>query len=120
MPDNAPAPIKPERLIVLETEGWNRVDASSHETFAQLRSHLEAAGISITRRCSEPSVDALETSISNAAHVCGMITAWENRWALRNLINRHPRGVSQRTKDTVTRAETMSPDDYRELLRDRE
>ena len=119
-PDNAPAPIKPERLVVLETEGWNRVDASSHETFAQLRSHLEAAGISITGRCSEPSVDALETSISNAAHVCGMITAWENRWALRNLINRHPSGVSQRTKDTVTRAESMNPDDYRELLRDRE
>ncbi len=119
-PDNAPAPVKPERLIILETEGWGRVDAASHEAFAELRNHFEAAGIFISGRCSNSDVDALETSIANATHVCGMITAWENRWALRNLINRHPNGVSQRTQDTVAKAEAMTPDDYRGLLRRRE
>ena len=119
-PDSAPAPIKPERLIILETEGWERVDTASHEAFAQLRTSLEAAGISISDRHSDNVVDVLEKSITDATHVCGMITAWENRWALRNLINRHPDGVSQRTQETVAKAEAMTPDDYRGLLRDRE
>ncbi|MED6314539.1 MAG: amidase, partial [Verrucomicrobiota bacterium] len=115
-PSTPPSPIKPERLIVLETEGWDRVDQGGHDAFAKFLDSAKAAGISLIHRTDHPVVEALETSIADATHVCGTITAWENRWALRNLINRSPDGVSQRTQDTVAHAESLEPDDYRSLL----
>ena len=44
-PDTLPAAIKPNRLIVLETEGWPDVDAATKAGFAQLLDQLEAAGV---------------------------------------------------------------------------
>ncbi|MDD9879137.1 MAG: amidase [Magnetovibrio sp.] len=119
-PWKAPAAVKPERLIVLETEGWNRVDAGSKRAFEALMESLKSAGVVVEGRGSHPPVEALEASIADATHVAGMITAWENRWALRNLIDNHPDGVSQRTQETVAKAEAMTPDDYRGLLLARE
>ena len=115
-PDKAPAPVKPERLIIIETEGWSRVDDTSKKALAVLTKSAEAEGISIIRRADHPAVEALEISIAAATHVCGMITAWENRWALRNLIERAPSDVSVRTQETVANAEKLNPDDYRSLL----
>ena len=115
-PDNPPLPLKPERLIVLETEGWKIVDEASLKALEGLLKSAEAAGITLIRRADHPAVEALEVSIADAANVCGTITAWENRWALRNLIDRSPEGVSQRIQDTVAYAESLNPDDYRSLL----
>jgi len=119
-PPTPPAPIKPERLIVLETEGWTKLDSATINAFDALMENLKKAGITLIRRTDHQAVESLEASIADATHVCGMITAWENRWALRNLIDRHPDGVSERTQATVAKAEAMSPDDYRSLLAARE
>ena len=115
-PDRAPTPVKPERLIVIETEGWSRVDDISKTALADLTKSAQAEGISLIRRADHPAVEALEISIATATHVCGMITAWENRWALRNLIDRAPNDVSVRTQETVANAEKLNPDDYQSLL----
>jgi hypothetical protein len=48
--------------------------------------------------------------------VCSAITGWENRWAQRNLVDQYPDGVSARAKNTLARAEAMSPEDYRAAL----
>ena len=45
-----------------------------------------------------------------------MITAWENRWYQRNLVDRDPNGVSERIKSTLEKAEAMTPEDYQALL----
>jgi Asp-tRNA(Asn)/Glu-tRNA(Gln) amidotransferase A subunit family amidase len=115
-PATPPAAVKPGRLIVLETEGWARVDDATRGAFESLMDGLGRAGVTILRRKDHPWIEAFERSIANAANTANGITAWENRWYQAALVELYPEGVSERLKATVRRAESMSPDDYRALL----
>ncbi len=115
-PMTTPLPVRPERLVVLETEGWAKTDDASKAVFAKLMDNLKRAGITLIRRAQHTWVESLEISIADAMHVCGNITAWENRWGHRNLLDRHPDGVSQRLQQTLAVAEAMTPEDYRGLV----
>ncbi len=119
-PLTTPHPARPERLIVLETEGWARLDAATVSAFEQVLEGLRRAGVALLRRTDHPWVESMEENIANATEVCGTITAWENRWYQRNLVDRHPDGVSARTQATLAKAEKMTPDDYKRLLLERE
>jgi Asp-tRNA(Asn)/Glu-tRNA(Gln) amidotransferase A subunit family amidase len=119
-PMTTPLPVMPQRLIVLETEGWAKTDDASKAVFAKLMESLERAGITLIRRTQNSLLENLETSIADATHVCGMITAWENRWNYRNVLDRHPDGISERLQQTLASAEAMTPDDYRDLVLRRE
>jgi len=118
-PRTSPAPAKPERLIVLETQGWAELDAPSLAAFESLLKNIERAGITLLRRKNHPWIEALETSLTNAGRIGNTITAWENRWFIRNLVNQNAEGVSARAQNTLKSAEAMSPDDYRALLMER-
>ena len=119
-PMTTPHPIRPERLIVLQTEGWEKLDAETISAFEQLMIRLQSSGIKLLRRSEHPWIESFERSISNATKVCGLITAWENRWFQRNLLDRCPNGVSTRTQATLATAEAMTPDDYNDLVLTRE
>ena len=119
-PLTPPAAVPPTRLIVLETEGWTVLDDLSKAGFVQLLESLQRAGVTLLCRRMHPWIEALEKAISSAGAICNAITGWENRWALRNLVDEHPDGVSQRAKNTLARAEAMSPEDYRAALLARE
>ena len=112
-PDSLPAAIKPNRLIVLETEGWPEVDAATKAGFAQVLRQLEAAGVTLIRRADHPLVEALERAVANGRAVCNGITSWENRWYQRGMLDAAPAGLSVRAKATLAKAEAMTPDDYR-------
>jgi Asp-tRNA(Asn)/Glu-tRNA(Gln) amidotransferase A subunit family amidase len=112
-PDTLPAAIKPNRLIVLETEGWADLDAATKAGFAQLLSQLEAAGVTLIRRADHPFVEALETAIANGRAICNGVTSWENRWYQRGMLDAAPDGISARGQATIAKAEAMTPDDYR-------
>jgi Asp-tRNA(Asn)/Glu-tRNA(Gln) amidotransferase A subunit family amidase len=105
---------------VLETEGWAGLDDLSKAGFTQLLERLQQAGVTLLRRNAHPWIEALERAIGRASASCNAITSWENRWALRNLVDEHPDGVSQRIKNTLARAEAMSPEDYRAALLERD
>jgi Asp-tRNA(Asn)/Glu-tRNA(Gln) amidotransferase A subunit family amidase len=115
-PDTLPAAIKPDRLIVLETEGWPDVDAATKDAFARLLGRLKAAGVSLIRRADHPFVEALEKAIANGRAVCNGVTSWENRWYQRGMLDAAPDGISARGQATLKRAEAMTPDDYRTNL----
>ncbi len=115
-PDGLPAAIKPDRLIVLETEGWVDLDAATKTGFAQLLRALEAAGVSLIRRADHPFVEALERAIASGRAVCNGITSWENRWYQRGMLDAAPDGLSARAKASLLKAESMTPDDYRASL----
>ena len=119
-PRHAPAARKPERLIVLETAGWIELDAGSKSAFAALLEDWKGTGIQLLRRTDNPLVEKLERAIADAGPICNAITAWENRWYQRNLVNENPAGVSERAKATLARAEAMTVTDYRAALIDRE
>src|SRR6185437_4227750 len=90
-PDSLPAAIKPNRLIVLETEGWPDVDPATKAAF----------------------VEALEKAVASGRAVCNSITSWENRWYQRGMLDAVPDGLSARAKATLLKAEAMTPNDYR-------
>jgi Asp-tRNA(Asn)/Glu-tRNA(Gln) amidotransferase A subunit family amidase len=115
-PDTLPAAIKPNRLIVLETEGWADLDPATKAGFAQLLGQLEAAGVTLIRRTDHPFVEALEKAIANGRAVCNGVTSWENRWYQRGMLDAAPDGISARGQATLKRAEAMTPDDYRTNL----
>ena len=115
-PPAPPAAAKPERLIVLETEGWAGLDAPSKFAFETLLESLRRAGITLLRRGDHPWIEALEQGVANGRAICNAITNWENRWYQRNLVDQHPEGVSARLKATLARAEAMTLEDYRSAL----
>lgn len=119
-PSIPPLPVRPERLIVLETEGWARLDTDTISAFEQFMDGLQKAGVTLLRRGDHPWIESLETSIANATEICGTITAWENRWFQRNLVDRCPDGVSARTQASLVKAEAMTPQDYHALILARE
>ncbi|HKK29505.1 MAG TPA: amidase, partial [Alphaproteobacteria bacterium] len=115
-PDVPPAAAKPDRLVVIEGEGWPTLDEPSKEAFAKVLAGLEAAGVELVRRDDDAMVEALEQAIAQAGEICSRITAWENRWAQRNLVDTNPEGVSERAKATLAMAEAMTVDDYRNAM----
>lgn len=112
--------MKPQRLMVLETEGWSRLDDLTKSAFAALLEGIERAGVVLVTRYTDAAVETMERAIANASMIASSITGWENRWGTRNLVDQHPDGVSERAKAVLAKAETMSPADYRALLLERE
>lgn len=119
-PLTTPAAVKPERLIVLQTDGWEILDSASKSGFQTLIDQLQQSGVTLMQRSEHPLIEALEQSVRNAGSICGAITGWENRWAQRNLVDEHPDDVSERAKAVLARAEAMCPEDYRRALLQRE
>jgi Asp-tRNA(Asn)/Glu-tRNA(Gln) amidotransferase A subunit family amidase len=119
-PSTAPAAVKPERVIVLETAGWAVLDDDSKVAFEALLENLQEAGVTLLRRADHPLVERLEQVVVDAPAITGNITPWENRWAHRNLVDQKGEFVSDRAKATLAKAEAMSPDDYRAALLARE
>jgi Asp-tRNA(Asn)/Glu-tRNA(Gln) amidotransferase A subunit family amidase len=115
-PDTLPAAIKPDRLIVLETEGWPDVDPATREGFAKVLGQLKAAGVTLIHRSDEPLVEALEAAIANGRAICNGITSWENRWYQRGMLDASPNGLSERAKAALFKAEAMTVDQYRANL----
>jgi Asp-tRNA(Asn)/Glu-tRNA(Gln) amidotransferase A subunit family amidase len=115
-PDTLPAAIRPNRLIVLETEGWPDVDAATKAAFAELLDRLKAAGVGLIHRGDHPFVEALEKALANGRSICNGITSWENRWYQRGMLDASPNGLSERAKQALFKAEAMTPDQYRTKL----
>lgn len=115
-PAMPPAAVKPERLIVLETEGWPIVDAKTKAGFEAVLEQLRRAGVALIRRTDHAWIESLERSVADGRAICNAITSWENRWYQRGIVDQNPDGVSARAKATLAKAEAMTPDDYRAAL----
>jgi Asp-tRNA(Asn)/Glu-tRNA(Gln) amidotransferase A subunit family amidase len=119
-PDTCPEPAKPQRLILMETEGWAGLDAASRAAFEALLDRIRAAGVTVLRRADHALIESFEGGIREARAISNAITAWENRWGHRNLVDQNPEGVSARLKQTLANAEAMTPADYALRLQQRE
>ena len=115
-PGVTPEAVKPQRLIVIESDGWKASDDNTRKAFDTLMDNLASAGVTLLRRKDHPWIEAFEQSIIDSNTVANTITAWENRWYQAALMEQHPNGVSVRLKNTVRKAIAMKPDDYRALL----
>jgi Asp-tRNA(Asn)/Glu-tRNA(Gln) amidotransferase A subunit family amidase len=119
-PAAAPAALRPERLVVMETEGWAALDEASKSAFEALLARVAAAGVTLLRRADHLLVERFEQGIADGRAVCNALTGWENRWTYRNLLDQDAEGISARAKGVLAKAEAMSVADYQAALAARE
>ena len=62
-PRSSPAPVKPQRLIIVQSQGWSRIDEKSKSAFEQIIEQARGKQIQIVRREDERAVEALEQAI---------------------------------------------------------
>ena len=118
-PTEAPPAMKPSRVGVLETAGWEVLDNASRQVFERLIEGVAAAGVEIVRRKDNPQLDLLERAVSEAGRICTAITGWENRWYQRNIVMEIGGGLSARAMATLERAEAMTVAEYEAALTER-
>ncbi len=111
-PRTLPAPVKPQRLIILETEGWEIVDETSKKAFETFAAQLADRGVELVRRAYDGRVEALEKAISHANWICATITAWENRWTQRNIVDEKGVELSERAMAILLKAEASDVETY--------
>ena len=120
-PMTAPGPIKPDRLIVLETAGWAVVDDASKAAFETLLKRISHAGVELVRRTDSAEVEALEQAIADASRIVFGIIGWENKVTIRNLLDSlGPEGISKRAQAGLATGEALTLADYHACLRERE
>jgi Asp-tRNA(Asn)/Glu-tRNA(Gln) amidotransferase A subunit family amidase len=119
-PARCPLPARPERLAVMETEGWGMLDDESRAAFEAEVERLRSRGVELLRRRDHPWLDAFERAIANAKAVTNTIVGFENRWSLLEVERNQPGGLSARALARLRISERLSVADYRAALAERE
>ncbi len=108
-----PAARKPGRLALVETGGWAKTTPGARAAFAEKRRQLEALGIEIADRHSDPDIEAFEQAIADALTLTFDIYDWEYRWPLRSFALGDPRMLGPQLRARQAECGTMTIDVYR-------
>ena len=119
-PAICPAPSKPRRLAVLETDGWAVATAAAKEAFGEASAKLKSAGVTLVSRHENETIAAVEDAIHDARELSHNIIAWESRWPLNTYRAREPSKLSQPLHELAARAEALTLDDYRRDIAERQ
>ncbi|MDV3129897.1 amidase [Mycobacterium sp. 21AC1] len=114
--DTTPMAARPYSVGVMQTEGWNGVDAATRTAFDLVLAQLDRLGCPVLRRDNCSALDAFEDTLVGARDVALSITAWENHWRLRGVVAANPDGVSTRSKQTLRVADELGVDGYARLI----
>jgi Asp-tRNA(Asn)/Glu-tRNA(Gln) amidotransferase A subunit family amidase len=118
-PPACPAPSKPRRLAVLETDGWAVATSAAGHAFAEASVKLRSAGVTLASRHDNEKIAAVEDAIHGARELCANIIAWESRWPINTYRARDASKLSQAMLDLGARAEALTLDDYRRDITER-
>jgi Asp-tRNA(Asn)/Glu-tRNA(Gln) amidotransferase A subunit family amidase len=118
-PGSPPAPAKPRRLAVLETDGWADASPDARRALDDALGRLTKAGIAIATRHDDADIAAAETAIHGARPLSADIIAWESRWPINTYSRRDASKLSKTMRDRLVQAEAMTVEDYRGLLAER-
>jgi Asp-tRNA(Asn)/Glu-tRNA(Gln) amidotransferase A subunit family amidase len=118
-PDAVPAAKQPRRLALLETGGWSNAEAGAKQQLMDAVAKLRRAGIDVATRHDTPLVAEVETAIQEANSISQQINDWEGRWPLNTYRERDAGKLSRLALERLARAEAMTLDQYRELLKRR-
>jgi Asp-tRNA(Asn)/Glu-tRNA(Gln) amidotransferase A subunit family amidase len=114
-----PPPARPQRLVFLETAGWQVASAEAKKAIQKSLALLSRNGIDILTRQSDQLVGAVEEAIADARALSIRINTWESRWPLNTYRNRDAGKLSRAMLARLAQAEAMSLDDYRADLDER-
>jgi Asp-tRNA(Asn)/Glu-tRNA(Gln) amidotransferase A subunit family amidase len=119
-PAQVPAPLRPVRLAVLETEGWEMASAEARSALEAALTRLKAAGIELATRRDDPAVEALERAIVQANKTSRMINGYESLWPIGTYVERDAGKVSAAMRERHAAALELSLADYRAGLIERD
>jgi Asp-tRNA(Asn)/Glu-tRNA(Gln) amidotransferase A subunit family amidase len=119
-PSTLPTPRKPQRLAVLETDGWGAATPGAKEAFGEASAKLRSGGVALASRHDSETVAALETVIHGARELSIRIFVWESRWPINTYRERDASKLSKAALERCTQAEGMTLDEYRRDLRERD
>lgn len=115
-----PAGRKPARLAVLETEGWERLDAASRAAFEAALERIAGQGVRIVRRADCSLVDGLERAIAQAGALSMRLISWEHHWSLKNMAEQHPGTLGPSLVRQLELGQAMTLERYRHDMLERE
>jgi len=118
-PSRPPLARKPERLALIETEGWRDAAPEAKSAFTEAVERIGAAGVAIRRAADCGPVAKVESAISNAMAMVTAINAWDMRWPLNSYRNRDAGKMSKALLAQLAIAEAMMLEDYRTRLAER-
>ena len=115
-----PQPRQPSTLVLLETEGWPRVEPRAMQAFEGLLVRLQAKGVRLLRRADSPLVEHLERAIADATELSLRLIAWEQRWTLENLAEQHPGTLGPSLVRQLDMGRALGLADFRQCLLERD
>ncbi len=115
-----PAAARPRRIAVLETAGWKIADRAALAAFEASVDRIAAAGVVVVRRADDPRIEAVEQAIGDAQAASVAIVGYETRWPLNTYRAKDPSKLSRFMLERLAKAETLTLEDYRRLLADRD
>jgi Asp-tRNA(Asn)/Glu-tRNA(Gln) amidotransferase A subunit family amidase len=118
-PTLPPAPRKPVRLALIETGGWARTTPGARAALATARARLEALGIAVADRRSDPDIERMEQALADAFDLTFAIYDWEYRWPLRSFARGEPAMLGDQLRQRQEQCGAMTIDDYRTNIRRR-
>jgi Asp-tRNA(Asn)/Glu-tRNA(Gln) amidotransferase A subunit family amidase len=112
-PADTPPPARPQKLALLETDGWEITTDGAKQALEEIIAKLRAAGIVVATRRDDDRVSALEAVIHGARELSISINTWESRWPINTYRARDAGKLSKPTLERGFQAEQMTLDDYR-------
>jgi Asp-tRNA(Asn)/Glu-tRNA(Gln) amidotransferase A subunit family amidase len=119
-PEHVPDATRPNRLIVIQTEGWSTLDAGSKDAFERLIVALREAGIAVMRRADHPLVEAFEQGIAGMTAISRDIGAFEARCNLENLVEQYGPKLSHFVHAQLAAGRRIDLERYRSRLLERD
>ncbi len=107
---------KPASLIVMETEGWCKVEDVTAKAFTSLLRQFESRGVRILRRGDHALIERFEKSIVNCLELSRDLCGYESRAYVGDLSERYPSSLSDHMLHRLNLARNMGIEDYRKLL----
>ena len=107
---------KPERLIVIETAGWNETDDASKEAFNSAVRKLADAGCEIYTRNDDPAIEAYETETAHSPELWRQLYRFEMRFPMYQYLDYDSDKIPPRLKAGIQEGAGLTQAEYRSAL----
>ncbi|MFW5832887.1 MAG: amidase [Pseudomonadota bacterium] len=112
-------PVRPKRVGLVATSGFDELDATSRDAFDRLRARLDAAGVEVVEPSRDDRLAALVRGLEPLPPHSLDLLAFEMRWPFLGYREQQPDGLGPRLHELTSRALELSRDAYVGLRHER-
>ena len=110
----------PGAIIRLDSIGWDSTTDSTKEAFETFLEKLNLRGIKIISRKDDDRIEKFEEALREIPDFLFRMLGYESRWPLKDYQLSHPESLSQKMMDSLELGLSVSVDDYRSILKQRQ